>query len=118
MAQLNRVMVIGNLTRDPELRYAPNGAAVADIGLAVNRSWRTEAGEEKEEVCFINAVLWGKRAEAAAKHVKKGSPVFIEGHLKYETWTDKTQEKRSALKLAIDQLQFLPDGKPREQEAE
>lgn len=106
MAQLNRVFLIGNLTREPEVRFTPNGKAVADIGLATNRSWKTETGEEKEEVCYINAVVWGKQAEAAGKYLKKGKSVFIEGRLKFESW-EKNGEKHSTLKVECERLQFL-----------
>ena len=106
MAQLNRVFLIGNVTRDPELRYTPKGNAVVDLGLATNRTWRTETGEEKEEVCFVTVVVWGKQAEVAGKYLKKGRPVFIEGRLQYETW-EKNGEKRSMLKVHCERLQLL-----------
>ncbi len=109
MAQLNKVLLIGNLTRDPEVRYTPKGSAVADIGLATNRSWRTETGEEKEEVCYVNVVVWGKQAEAAGKYLKKGRPVFVEGRLQFESW-EKNGEKRSTLKVHCERLQFLGSG--------
>lgn len=99
-------MLIGNLTRDPEVRFTSNGSAVADIGLAINRTWRTETGEEKEDVCFVNVVVWGKQAEAAGKYLKKGRPVFVEGRLQYEQW-EKNGEKRSTLKVHCERLQFL-----------
>ncbi len=115
MAQLNKVMLIGNLTRDPEVRYTPKGSAVADIGLATNRTWRTETGEEKEEVCYVNVVVWGKQAEAAGKYLKKGRPVFVEGRLQFESW-EKNGEKRTTLKVHCERLQFLgsPGGRPSE----
>ena len=106
MAQLNKVLLIGNLTRDPEVRYTPKGSAVADIGLATNRTWRTETGEEKEEVCYVNVVVWGKQAEAAGKYLKKGRPVFVEGRLQFESW-EKNGEKRTNLKVHCERLQFL-----------
>ena len=106
MAQLNKVMLIGNLTRDPEVRYTPKGSAVADIGLATNRTWKTETGEEKEEVCYVNVVVWGKQAEAAGKYLKKGRPVFVEGRLQFESW-EKNGEKRSTLKVHCERIQFL-----------
>src|SRR4051812_10593967 len=106
MAQLNKVMLIGNLTRDPEVRYTPKGSAVADIGIATNRTWRTESGEEKEEVCYVNVVVWGKQAEAAGKFLKKGRPIFVEGRLQFESW-EKNGEKRSSLKVHCERLQFL-----------
>jgi single-strand DNA-binding protein len=106
MAQLNKVMLIGNLTRDPEVRFTPKGSAVADIGIATNRTWRTESGEEKEEVCYVNVVVWGKQAESAGKYLKKGRPVFVEGRLQFESW-EKNGEKRSTLKVHCERLQFL-----------
>ena len=106
MAQLNKVLLIGNLTRDPEVRYTPKGNAVADLGLATNRTWRTETGEEKEEVCYVNVVVWGKQAEAAGKYLKKGRPVFVEGRLQFESW-EKNGEKRTTLKVHCERLQFL-----------
>ncbi len=109
MAQLNKVLLIGNLTRDPEVRYTPKGAAVADLGLATNRTWRTETGEEKEEVCYVNVVVWGKSAEAAGKYLKKGRPVFVEGRLQFESW-EKNGEKRTTLKVHCERLQFLGSG--------
>ena len=119
MAQLNKVLLIGNLTRDPEVRYTPKGSAVADIGLATNRSWRTETGEEKEEVCYVNVVVWGKQAEAAGKYLKKGRPVFVEGRLQFESW-EKNGEKRSSLKVLCERLQFLgsPSGKSMDEMSE
>ena len=106
MAQLNKVMLIGNLTRDPEVRYTPKGMAVADLGLATNRTYRTDSGEEKEEVCFVNLVVWGKQAEAAGKYLKKGRSVFVEGRLQFEQW-EKNGEKRTTLKVVCERLQFL-----------
>ncbi len=116
MAQLNKVLLIGNLTRDPEVRYTPKGIAVADLGLATSRKWRTETGEEKEDVCYVTVVVWGKQAEAAGKYLKKGRPVFIEGRLQYETW-EKNGEKRSSIKVSCERLQFLGSptgGRPQE----
>ena len=106
MAQLNKVLLIGNLTRDPEVRYTPKGIAVADIGLATNRTYRTDSGEEREEVCYVTVVVWGKQAEAAGKYLKKGRPVFVEGRLQFESW-EKNGEKRTTLKVVCERLQFL-----------
>ena len=89
MANLNRVFLIGNLTRDPQIRYTPKGTRVADIGLAVNRVSKTEEGERREEVTYMDAVLWGRVAEIAHKYLKKGRPVFIEGRLQLDAWDDK-----------------------------
>ena len=106
MASLNKVLLIGNLTRDPEVRYTPKGTAVADLGLAVSRTYKTESGDTKEEVCFINVVAWGRQAETAGEYLKKGSPIFVEGRLQYETW-EKNGEKRQTIKVNAERDQFL-----------
>jgi len=106
MASLNKVLLIGNLTRDPEVRYTPKGTAVADLGLAVSRSYKTESGEIKEEVCFLTVVAWGRQAETAGEYLKKGSPIFVEGRLQYETW-EKNGEKRNTIKVNAERIQFL-----------
>jgi len=109
MANLNRVLLIGNLTRDPEMRYTPSGMAVAKVGLAVNRKWRdTKTNEVREEVTFVDIDIWGKSAEAANQYLRKGNPVFIEGRLKLDQWDDKqTGQKRSKLKVVAERMQFL-----------
>lgn len=108
MASLNKVMLIGNLTRDPEVRYTPKGSAVCDIGLAVNRSYVTDSGEKVEEVTFVDITLWNKTAELAGKYLHKGRPVYIEGRLQMDTWEDRqTGQKRQRLKVIGDQMQFL-----------
>lgn len=108
MASLNKVMLIGNLTRDPEIRYTPRGQAVADIGLAVNRVYNTETGEKREEVTFIDITLWGRTAEIVHQYCKKGRPLFVEGRLQLDTWDDKqTGQKRSKLKVIGDGIQLL-----------
>src|SRR5215217_7238771 len=100
MASLNKVMLIGNLTRDPEIKYTPKGTAVAEVGLAVNRVWSTEQGEKREETTFVDVELWGRTAELAGEYLKKGSPVFIEGRLKLDTWEDKQSgQKRSKMRV-------------------
>lgn len=112
MANLNKVMLIGNLTRDPELRYTPKGTAVADIGLAINRVWNNESGERQEDTTFVDVTLWGRQAELAEKYLSKGRGAYIEGRLQLDTWEDKeTGKKRSKLKVVGENLQFLPDGK-------
>jgi len=101
-------MLIGNLTRDPEIRYTPKGTAVAELGLAINRTWKGDNGEKKEEVTFVDVTLWGKTAELAEQYLKKGRPVYIEGRLQLESWEDKkTGEKRSKLKVIGEEMQFL-----------
>jgi single-strand DNA-binding protein len=112
MANLNKVMLIGNLTRDPELRYTPSGKAVADISLAINRVWNNDAGQKQEETIFVDVTLWGRQAELAQQYLGKGRGVYIEGRLQMDTWDDKeTGKKRSRLKVVGDNLQFLPDGR-------
>jgi single-strand DNA-binding protein len=118
MANLNRVIIMGNLTRDPELRYTPKGTAVGEIGIAINRVWNNEQGQRQEETTFVDVTLWGRQAELAQQHLGKGSCVFIEGRLQLETWDDKaTGQKRSKLKVVGENLQFMPDGKQRERSA-
>src|SRR3982074_1419591 len=110
MANLNRVLLIGNLTRDPEVRYTPKGTAVADIGIAVNRVYSGEDGEKKEEVTFVDVTLWGRQAEVAQEYLKKGRQVFIEGRLQLDTWDDKqTGQKRSRLRVVAENMQMLGD---------
>ncbi len=108
MASYNKVMLIGNLTRDPEVRFTPKGSAVCDIGLAINRVYTADSGEKVEEVTFVDVVLWGKTAELAGKYLQKGRPVHIEGRLQMESWEDKaTGQKRTKLKVVGEQMQFL-----------
>ena len=112
MANLNKVMLIGNLTRDPELRHTPKGTAVAELGLAINRVWKDEQGQKQEETTFVDVTLWGRQAELAQQYLTKGNPVFIEGRLNLDTWDDKaTGQKRSKLKVVGENLQFLSTGK-------
>ena len=107
MANLNKVLLIGNLTRDPEVRYTPKGTAIADLGLAINRVW-TEEGQKREEVTFVDVTLWARLAEIAQQYLKKGNPAFIEGRLQLDTWDDKqTGQKRSKLKVVGESLQLL-----------
>ena len=108
MGSLNRVLLIGNLTRDPEIRYTPKGTALTEIGLAINRVLSDEDGEKREEVTFVDLTLWGRLAEVTEKYLKKGSPVFIEGRLQLDSWDDKqTGQKRSRLRVVAESLQFL-----------
>lgn len=112
MANLNKVMLIGNLTRDPELRYTPKGTAVADISLAINRVWTNEQNQKQEETIFVDVTLWGRQAELAQQYLTKGRGAYIEGRLQMDTWDDKeTGKKRSKLKVIGENLQFLPDGR-------
>ncbi len=120
MANVNKVMLLGNLTRDPEVRYTPKGTAVTEIGMAVNRVRKGDDGEKIEEVTFIDVTLWGRTAELAGQYLAKGRSVFIEGRLNLETWDDKTTgAKRSKLSVIGENMQFIggrQDGdKPRQE---
>jgi single-strand DNA-binding protein len=109
MANLNKVMIIGNLTRDPEIRYTPKGTAVGEFSMAVNRKF-----EDKEETTFIDVTLWGKTAELVGQYLRKGSSCYVEGRLHLDTWEDKQSgQKRSKLKVVGETVQFL-DGKPKQ----
>ena len=108
MASFNKVILLGNLTRDPEVRYTPKGSAVADLGIAVNRQYTLESGEKREEVTFVDVTFWGRTAEVAGEYLKKGRPVFIEGRLQLDTWDDKQSgQKRSRLKVIGETMQML-----------
>jgi len=107
MANLNKVFLIGNLTRNPELRYTPSGVAVIDVDLATSRTYTTRAGDKKEEVCYVRVVAWGKQAETCGEYLTKGSPVFIEGRLQLDSWETNEGEKRSKLKVQAQRIQFL-----------
>ena len=108
MASFNKVVLLGNLTRDPELRYTPKGTAVAKLGLAVNRVWTNEAGERKEEVTFVDVDVFGRTAENAGQYLRKGRPVLVEGRLKMDQWEDKTtRQKKSRLGVVAEMIQFL-----------
>src|SRR3982751_6050308 len=112
MASFNKVILLGNLTRDPEIRYTPKGSAVCDLGIAVNRQYTLENGERREEVTYVDVVLWARLAEIAAEYLKKGRPVFIEGRLQLDTWDDKQSgQKRSKLRVIGENMQML--GSPR-----
>ncbi len=111
MASFNKVILAGNLTRDPELRYTPKGTAIARLGLACNRKWKSETGEMKEEVTFVDVDAFGKTAETIGQYLKKGRPILIEGRLRYETWEDKqTKQKKSKLGVVLENFQFLDSG--------
>lgn len=112
MASFNKVILLGNLTRDPEVRYTPKGSAVCDLGIAVNRNYTTDSGERREEVTFVDVVLWARLAEIAGEYLKKGRPVFIEGRLQMDTWDDKqTGQKRTRLRVVGETMQLL-GGRP------
>ena len=107
MASYNKVLLMGNLTKDPELRYTPQGAAVANLRLAVNRRYKDKNQELKEEVCFITAVVWNKQAETCNQYLHKGSSVFVEGRLASRSWEDNTGAKRNVIEVKAERVQFL-----------
>lgn len=108
MPNLNKVMLIGNLTRDPEIKYTPKGTAIAAFGLAVNRNYTTESGEKREEVTFIDLEAYARLAEIIGEYCKKGRPIFVEGRLKLDTWDDKQSgQKRSKMKVVVETMQLL-----------
>jgi single-strand DNA-binding protein len=104
---LNKVFLVGRLTRDPQLRYTPSGSAVADVGLAVNRVFTDASGQKREETCFVDVVLWKKQAETCARYLHKGNPIFIEGRLNYESWEGNDGQKRTRLRVVADNFQFV-----------
>ena len=111
MANLNKVMLIGNLTRDPELRVTPKGTAICTFSLAVNRKFRDESGADREEVTYVDIEAWGKAGENISKYCTKGRPLFVEGRLRLDQWEDKnTKEKRSRMKVVCENFQFLSSG--------
>jgi single-strand DNA-binding protein len=117
MANFNRVILAGNLTRDPELKYTSKGTAIARIGMAINRTWKSETGEQKEEVTFVDIDAWGRQAEVIAQYVRKGKPLLVEGRLKLDQWEDKnTHQKQTKLRVVLESFSFLDsnrgDGAP------
>src|SRR3954465_2731987 len=115
MPSFNKVILAGNLTRDPELRYTPKGTAVAKIGLAINRKWKDDTGQQKEEVTFVDVDAFGRQAEVISQYLKKGRPILVEGRLKLDQWDDKqTNQKRSRLGVVLESFQFLDSGANRE----
>jgi single-strand DNA-binding protein len=107
MAAFNKVLLIGNLTRDPELRYTPAGTAVANLRMATNRRYKDKTGEMKQEVCFLTVVAWDKQAEVCNQYLHKGSPLFVEGRLQSRTWDGTDGKKRSVLEVRAERVQFL-----------
>lgn len=107
MANFNKVILAGNLTRDPELRYTPKGMAICKFGVAINRNWTTETGEKREEVTFVDIDAFGRQAETIAQYLKKGGGILLEGRLRLDQWDDKqTGQKRSRLGVVLDGFQF------------
>jgi len=115
MPAFNKVILAGNLTRDPELKHTPKGTAVCKFSIAINRKWRDDAGQEQEDVTFVEIDAWGRTAETIAKHLTKGRPILIDGRLKLDTWDDKqTGQKRSRLGVVCESFQFLDSGGTRQ----
>jgi single-strand DNA-binding protein len=117
MASFNKVLLIGNLTKDPELRYTPQGIAVVNLRMAINRKFKDKNQELKEEVCFITAVAWNKQAETCNQYLRKGSPLLIEGRLQSRSWEDNAGQKRNVIEVKAERVQFLggpqsPKGAP------
>jgi single-strand DNA-binding protein len=104
---LNKVFLSGRLTRDPQLRYTPSGSAVADVGLAVNRNFTDASGQRREETCFVDVVLWKRQAETCAKYLRKGSPIFVEGRLNFDSWQTNDGQRRSRLRVVAENFQFM-----------
>ena len=113
MASFNKVILAGNLTRDPELRYTPKGTAIVKFGLAINRTWKNEAGETKEEVSFVDVDAFSRQAEVIAQYMRKGRPILVEGRLRLDTWEDKnTHQKQSKLKVLLEGFSFIDSKGP------
>ena len=113
MANFNKVLLMGNLTRDPQLSYTPNQTAVVDFGLAVNRRWTSRDGEKKEETCFVDCRAFGRQAENINKYLSKGRPLFVEGRLTFDSWTAQDGTKRSKHRVTVEGFQFMgpPSGR-------
>ena len=107
MPNFNKVFLMGNMTRDPELRYTPSGTAVCEFSIAVNRNWKSGDGEMREETCFVDCTMWGRRGEVVAEYFSKGKPIFIEGRLQLDQWESREGEKRSKLKVVAESFEFL-----------
>jgi len=110
MASLNKVFLMGNLTRDPEVRHTPKGTAVGDLAMAINMNYRAQDGTEKEEVCYVDVVVWGRQAETCRDYLSKGAPVFVEGRLQLDQWEGPEGEKKSRMRVRADRVQFLSRG--------
>jgi single-strand DNA-binding protein len=107
MAGFNKVILLGNLTRDPQLRYLPSNTAVCEFGLAVNRRWRDREGNQKEEVCFVDLSAFGRQGETINQYVTKGRSLLVEGHLRFDSWTGQDGQRRSKLTVVVDNFQFV-----------
>jgi single-strand DNA-binding protein len=111
MASLNKVFLIGNLTRAPELRYTPSGTAVADLRLAVSRNYTTQTGEKRDDTCFLTVIVWAKQAETCGQYLDKGSPILVEGRLQTRDWETKDGQKRNVVEVVAERVQFMGRGK-------
>ena len=107
MPSYNKVILIGNLTRTPELSYTPNQTSIVNFGIATNRKWTAKGGEQREDVCFVDCVMFGKRAEVINKYCKKGNPLFVEGRLTFDSWQAQDGSKRNKLKVTVEGFEFL-----------
>jgi single-strand DNA-binding protein len=107
MPNFNKVFLMGNLTKDPELRYTAGGAPVANLRMAINRVYQSQSGEKKEDVCFVTVVVWRKQAESAGEYLKKGDPLFVEGRLQSRTWETDDKQKRTIMEVVAERIQFL-----------
>jgi len=110
MANFNKVMLMGNLTRDPQLSYTPNQTAVVDFGMAINRKWTGQDGNQRDETCFVDCRMFGRRAEVVNKYCKKGNPLFVEGRLTFDSWEAQDGTKRSKLRVTVDNFEFIGGG--------
>lgn len=110
MASFNKVLLMGNITRDPDLRTLPSGTHVCETGIATNRKWRGQDGQDREEVCFVDIVIWGRQGEVFHQYKKKGEPVLLEGHLRLDTWKAPDGSNRSKHRVVVENFQFLPRG--------
>lgn len=104
---VNKVFLGGRLTRDPELKYTPSGTAITSFGIATNRTWTPQGGEKKEETCFVEITMFGRRAEVINEYFQKGSPIFIEGRLQFNQWETKDGQKRNTLRVVAENFQFV-----------
>ena len=107
MANLNKVFLMGNLTRDPELRYTPSGTAVCEFGMATNRKWTTPDGEKREDTCFVDIQMWGRRGEVISEYMRKGRPLFVEGRLQLDQWEGKDGQRRSKMRVVAENFEFI-----------
>jgi len=110
MASYNKVILLGNLTRDPQLSYLPSQTAVVDFGLATNRRWKGQDGSERDETCFVDCRMFGRRAEVINQYLKKGNPLFVEGRLTFDSWQGQDGTKRSKLRVTVENFEFIGGG--------